>query len=90
MSATDPPEYAEAVHRNLAARMILASESDPRSEVEREIDHSMNGMSAMWDSLVWIALGALREWAKLRGTTIEACLMDLLDPPSAGPADGSG
>ncbi len=66
-------------HKNMAARMILAFTSDPRDELERDIDHSMNPMIAMTDSLIDIALGALRGWAKLRGTTVEACLMDLLD-----------
>jgi hypothetical protein len=53
--------------------------NDQRDELAREIDHSMNPVIAMTDSLIDIALGALREWAKLRGTTVEACLMDLLD-----------
>jgi hypothetical protein len=80
MMADDPVEFSEDTHRRMAARMILISESDPRSELEREIDHSMNGVGATVDSLIWVAMGALREWARLRGTTIEACLMDLLDP----------
>ena len=53
--------------------------TDPRDELAREIDHTMNPVMAMTDSLIDIALGALREWAQLRGTTIEACLMDLVD-----------
>ena len=48
----------------------------------------MNPMIAWHDAMIWIAKGALREWAALRGTTIEACLMDLLDPTGA-PGSGS-
>jgi hypothetical protein len=63
----------------MAARLIAAGMNDQRDELARDIDHSMNPLIAVTDSLVDIALGALREWAKLRGTTVEACLMDLLD-----------
>jgi|KBSSwiStaDraftv2_1062776.scaffolds.fasta_scaffold915324_2 hypothetical protein len=63
----------------MAARLIAAGMNDQRDELARDIDHSMNPLIAVTDSLVDIALGALREWAKLRGTTVEACLMDLMD-----------
>jgi len=63
----------------MAARLIAEGMNDQRDELARDIDHSMNPLIAVTDSLVDIALGALREWAKLRGTTVEACLMDLMD-----------
>jgi len=63
----------------MAARLIAAGMNDQRDELARDIDHSMNPLIAVTDSLVDIALGALREWAKLRVTTVEACLMDLMD-----------
>ena len=68
-------------HKNMAARLIVARGMPygGRDELERAVDHSVNPMIAMTDSLIDIALGALREWAKLRGTTVEACLMDLID-----------
>ena len=66
--------------KTMAARLIVAlGLNDKRDELARAIDHELNPMLAMTDSLIDIALGALREWAKLRGTTVEACLMDLLD-----------
>ena len=66
--------------KTMAARLIVAlGLNDKRDELARAVDHELNPMLAMTDSLIDIALGALREWAKLRGTTVEACLMDLLD-----------
>jgi hypothetical protein len=65
--------------KNMAARLIAAAMNDKRDELERDVDHTMNPVIAMTDSLIDIALGALRELARLRGTTVEACLVDLLD-----------
>jgi len=50
-------------HMSMAARFITASMNDTRDELAREIDHSMNPVIAMTDSLTDIAQGALREWA---------------------------
>jgi hypothetical protein len=70
-AGTPPGRAARATKRCMAARLIAAGMNDQRDE--------LNPLIAMTDSLVDIALGALREWAKLRGTTVEACLMDLMD-----------
>ena len=60
--------------KTMAARLIAACIDD-----KRVIDHSDNAMVAMVDSLIDITLGALHELAELRGTTVEAILMDLVD-----------
>ena len=75
-------EFTEADRRRMAARLIAHSMNDTRTDLEREVDH-VNHLIAWHDAMIWIAVGALREWAELRGTTAEACLMDLLDSSGA-------
>ena len=64
--------------KTMAARLIAACIDDPRDELARAVDDA-NPTIAIVDSLIDIALGALRELAELRGTTVEALLMDIVD-----------
>ena len=64
-------------HKRMAGRLVAYGMTE-RDELGRAVD-DINPMTALVHALTDIALGALREWAKLRGTTVEACLMDLMD-----------
>ena len=60
------------------AVLIIVDAMTERDELGRAVD-DVNPLSALVNSLTDITLGALRELAQLRGTTVEACLMDLVD-----------
>ena len=58
------------------AVLIIVDAMTERDELGRA---DVNPLSALVNSLTDITLSALRELAQLRGTTVEACLMDLVD-----------
>ncbi len=60
------------------AVLIIVDAMTERDELGRA-DDDVNPLSALVNSLTDITLSALRELAQLRGTTVEACLMDLVD-----------
>ena len=60
------------------AVLIIVDAMTERDELGRAVD-DVNPLSALVNSLTDITLGALRELAQLRGTTVEAFLLDLVD-----------
>jgi hypothetical protein len=61
--------------KTMAARMIaLYIDDDPPGDYSESPAYM-----PLWDSLIGIALGALRELAELRETSVEALLLDIVD-----------